>query len=507
MSVAEHTSKHEPRDYFRDSLRIVFSCLADTLPGSSAAVYLHEGEGGNLVLQKSNVPEEIFVKSVPAGAISDMSAKEESGGQSGAMILSEEETARFLAGSGKDPDTTIWARPLLAGEDRAGLLVVGLEQKSYDEAQVQRALDLAARITQSNLILNSELGALHAEKTFLSDLVNRADTLDISSTSEALIDTLVRMVKAVLTFDRLTISTQPPEVQEKLQIDRVEGLEDDYPTGYTYATNDVIHGEVFRQARPMNIGRLKASGFKGRFAAGDFKKSRLTSFLGVPIMEAGVPRGTVALESTPRDQFSAADMGILKAIIQVYGTALCWGQRYQEVRAMATIDGLTQLLNHGAFIERLGVELERASRYDETMSFLMLDLDHFKKVNDTHGHLFGDYVLWQTAQLIRSCIRKPDIAGRYGGEEFSVIILNADKQTSHSTAERIRSSISEFLFKNEGNEIQISVSIGISEYPTDGSDFNALIRCADDAMYMVKHRGGNGVVSYSEELGEGTKGQ
>lgn len=507
MSVAEHTSRHEPRDYFLDSLWIVFSCLADTLPGSSAAVYLHEGEGGNLVLKKSNVPEKIFVKSVPAGAISDMSTKEESGGQPGAMILSEEETARFLAGSRKDPDTTIWARPLLAGEDRAGLLVVGLKQKSDDEAQVQHALDLAARIIQSNLILNSELGALQAEKTFLSDLVNRAGTLDISSTSETLIDTLVRMVKTVLTFDRLTISTQPPEAQEGLQIDWVEGLEDDYPTGYTYATNDVIHGEVFRQAQPMNIGRLKASRYRGRFAAGDFKDTRLTSFLGVPIMEAGVPRGTVALESTARDHFSAADMGILKAIVQVYGTALCWGQKYQEVRAMATIDDLTQLLNHGSFIERLGVELERASRYDETMSFLMLDLDHFKKVNDTHGHLFGDYVLWQTAQLIRSCIRKPDIAGRYGGEEFSVIILNADKQTSHSTAERIRSSISEFLFKNEGNEIQISVSIGISEYPTDGSDFNALIRCADDAMYMVKHRGGNGVVSYSEEPGEGTKGQ
>lgn len=224
-------------------------------------------------------------------------------------------------------------------------------------------------------------------------------------------------------------------------------------------------------------------------------------------MDAGVPRGTVALESIARDHFSAADMGILKAIVQVYGTALCWGQKYQEVRAMATIDDLTQLLNHGSFIERLGVELERASRYDETMSFLMLDLDHFKKVNDTHGHLFGDYVLWQTAQLIRSCIRKADIAGRYGGEEFSVIILNADKQTSYSTAERIRSSISEHRFKNEDNETQISVSIGISEYPTDGRDVNALIRCADDAMYMVKHRGGNGVVSYSEEPGEGTKGQ
>jgi len=347
---------------------------------------------------------------------------------------------------------------------------------------------------------------VHAENTFLSDLVNRAGNLDISATSEVVVDTLVRLVKDALTFDRLTISTQCVDAQEGLQIDRVEGLEDDYAPGYSYAVSGVVHGEVFRQAQPINIGQLEASGYEGRFAAGDFQRTTLTSFLGVPIMEAAVPRGTVALESTARDHFSAADMGILKAIVQVCGTALCWNKRYREMHAMATIDGLTQLLNHRSFIERFGIEIERASRYNETLTFLMLDLDQFKRVNDTHGHLFGDHVLWQTAQLIRSCIRKPDIAGRYGGEEFGVIILNADKQTSLPTAERIRNSIAEFQFKSEGAETRISVSIGISEYPTDGLDINTLIRCADDAMYMVKRRGGNAVTSCSEEPGEETKG-
>jgi diguanylate cyclase (GGDEF)-like protein len=174
---------------------------------------------------------------------------------------------------------------------------------------------------------------------------------------------------------------------------------------------------------------------------------------------------------------------------------------------MATIDGLTQLLNHGSFLERFGIELERASRYNETTTFLMLDLDNFKRVNDTHGHLFGDYVLWQTSQLVRSCIRKPDIAGRYGGEEFGVIILNSDKQSSLSTAERIRKSLAEYRFENEGATIRISASIGMSEYPTDGDDINALIKCADDAMYLVKRLGGNAVISYSEEPGKEKKGE
>ena len=499
MMAAEHPSRQEHKDYFLDSLWIVLACLADSLPGSSAAVYLHEGEGGNFVLQKSNATKEIFVKSIPVDAISDMSEKEESGGQPVAMTVSGEETARFLTRSRIDPDTIVVARPLFTGEERAGLLVVKLQQKPDDEAQVQHFINQAARMIENNLILNSEMGAMLAENTFLSDLVSRTGNLDISSTLEALIDTLVRLVKDALTFDRLTISTLSTETQERLQIDRVEGLEDDYSAGYTYATADVVHGEVFRQALPMNIGRLKTSGYKGRFAAGDLKKTRLTSFLGVPLMEAGVPRGIVALESVAKDHFSPTDMEILKAIIQVYGTALCWSQRYQEVRAMATIDGLTQLLNHRSFMERFGVELERASRYGSTMTFLMLDLDHFKVVNDTHGHLFGDYVLWQTAQLIRLSIRKPDIAGRYGGEEFGVIILNSAKQSSRSTAERIRKSIAEYRFENEGATIRITVSIGMSEYPTDGDDINTLIKYADDAMYVVKRRGGNAVISYSEE--------
>ena len=103
---------------------------------------------------------------------------------------------------------------------------------------------------------------------------------------------------------------------------------------------------------------------------------------------------------------------------------------------------------------------------------------------------------------MRACIRKADIAGRYGGEEFSVIIINASKRDSLTTAERIRSSIAEYQFENDGIQNRISVSIGMSEYPTDGDDINTLIRCADDAMYMVKHQGGNGVISYSQEQNE-----
>lgn len=391
-------------------------------------------------------------------------------------------------------------QPLLLDEDLAGLLAVIIDNEQEDSERVRRSVQVAANLLENNLILKSELEVKDAKNAFLSDLVYRAGSLDISSTSEALIATLVRLIRGVLTFDQLTISMRLPEDQERLRIEWVEGSEGRLGTGFIFDAADVVHGEVYKQGQAMNFGRLGKSGYQGRFEPGDLKKAKLSSFLGIPLMEAGIPKGTVALESSAKDHFTSQDQELLKAIVQVYGTALCWAQRYQEVHAMATVDGLTQLLNHRSFMERFEEELERASRYGETMTFLMLDLDHFKQVNDTYGHLYGDYMLWQVAQLLRASIRKADIAGRYGGEEFGVIIINASKSDSLTTAERIRNSIAEYQFENDGIQSRISVSIGMSEYPADGGDINTLIERADLAMYAVKRRGGNEVIVYTEEI-------
>jgi diguanylate cyclase (GGDEF)-like protein len=415
-------------------------------------------------------------------------------------VAAEKDKMHILAGSAVEPGAILMYHPLIVKDHYSGLLAVVLDKELVDDEQVRRSIQLAVNLLENNLILQSELEVMHTENAFLSDLVQRAGSLDISATSEALIATLVRLVKGVLTFDRLTISLESTEGQDKLRIEWVEGSEESPQPGFTFDATGVVHGEVYGQAQAMNFGTLEESGYEGRFEAGDIKGTQLTSFAGVPLMEAGIPKGTIALESRAKDHFSSRDLEILHAIVQVYGTALCWTQRYQEVHAMATVDGLTQLLNHRSFMERFEEELERATRYGETMTFLMLDLDHFKQVNDSYGHLHGDYVLWQTAQLLRSCIRKPDIAGRYGGEEFGVIIINASKRDSLTTAERVRSSIAEYQFENDGIQNRISVSIGMSEYPADGQDTNTLVQRADEAMYAVKRQGGNAVISYTEEM-------
>jgi diguanylate cyclase (GGDEF)-like protein len=218
----------------------------------------------------------------------------------------------------------------------------------------------------------------------------------------------------------------------------------------------------------------------------------------VPIIEAGLPKGTLAVESKDIDHYSEKDLQTLSAIAQIYGSALCWADRYQDIHSLATIDGLTELLNSRTFRQRMEEEIERDVRYGSAMTMLMLDIDNFKRVNDSYGHLYGDYVIKQTAQLIRASIRKADVAGRLGGEEFGVVIINSDTGSSRKTAERIRRSISGYKYVNEGIKSRISISIGMSEYPQNGDTIKEIIQHADDAMYHVKHGGGNAVHSYNE---------
>ncbi|MFC1484618.1 diguanylate cyclase [Candidatus Neomarinimicrobiota bacterium] len=491
-----HLSEKGDLDHFTDSLWIAFTILERSMIDSNSAVYLREGLKNDFVLHGKSQGDISFSKTIPTSVVSKYFAEIDDPSSRSTDNAQPSDTTPFTEGSTK---SKIRLHTLYTEDKIRGLLVVALQQQ---DKQADEVIELAAQIIQNNLALESQFNLINAENAFLSDLVSRAGSFDLSSTSEAVINTLVGLTRSVLTFDRLTISIQSAEVKEGLRIEWVEGAAKGYAAGYEFDSAQVLHGEVFRQGESIHIGCMQESDYQGRFIKGDFRKSKLRSFMGVPIIETGIAKGTIAVESLVQDQYNDKDLQLLKSIVQVYGTAICWLKRYQEAHAMATVDGLTQLLNHRSFMERFAEEVERAARYGGAITYLMIDLDHFKQVNDTYGHLHGDYVLWQTSQLIRACIRKADIAGRYGGEEFGVIIINAGKQESFTTADRIRQTIADYKFKNNGVKNRISASIGMAEYPMDGHDVNTLVLRADQAMYTVKHRGGNEVLSYSADLNQ-----
>jgi diguanylate cyclase (GGDEF)-like protein len=163
---------------------------------------------------------------------------------------------------------------------------------------------------------------------------------------------------------------------------------------------------------------------------------------------------------------------------------------------MAVTDGLTGLLNHRRSQEVLREEFRRATRYCRPLSVLMLDVDGFKEFNDTYGHPQGDQVLAHIARLLRASVRSVDHVGRYGGEEFIIILPETTRENAFALAERIRSTVAlEWFPAGNGEYVQKTVSIGVSAYPDDAVDPADLIQLADEALYRAKRSGKNRVLS------------
>jgi diguanylate cyclase (GGDEF)-like protein len=168
-------------------------------------------------------------------------------------------------------------------------------------------------------------------------------------------------------------------------------------------------------------------------------------------------------------------------------------QTNQELQQLSITDGLTGLNNRNHIMALFQQELARAKRSNQPLAVLMLDIDHFKQINDTHGHQIGDAVLQGLAQALLRSVRDCDHVGRYGGEEFIIILPDSDKSNGAGTAERIRQNASEVDIDTASDPLALTISIGVAAYPENGQDVETVLRQADDALYLSKADGRNRV--------------
>jgi diguanylate cyclase (GGDEF)-like protein len=165
------------------------------------------------------------------------------------------------------------------------------------------------------------------------------------------------------------------------------------------------------------------------------------------------------------------------------------------LRQQATHDGLTGLLNRNSILGKLAEEVSRSLRQSEPVAVLMADLDHFKSVNDTHGHLAGDAVLREAARRFKAASRSYDAVGRYGGEEFLIVLPGCSASDAWRQSERLREAIAGTPFPIEGCHLEMSCSFGLAG--TDTSPADRLVRSADEALYRAKAEGRNRIVVHS----------
>jgi diguanylate cyclase (GGDEF)-like protein len=169
---------------------------------------------------------------------------------------------------------------------------------------------------------------------------------------------------------------------------------------------------------------------------------------------------------------------------------------YKDIETLAITDGLTGVYTRRYFIERFDEEIKRSALRKSNLSFLMIDADHFKAVNDQHGHLAGDQVLKEISNIIQENVREIDIVGRFGGEEFCVVLPDTDMEGSRLVAERIRKSAEKRVIKAYDSTLRVTLSIGLAIYPSDGKLLEELMDKADWALYRAKSQGRNCVVAF-----------
>jgi len=220
----------------------------------------------------------------------------------------------------------------------------------------------------------------------------------------------------------------------------------------------------------------------------------LKSHLTLPLAAEGEVIGCTSLTSDQPNAFDAQDLQFFSVIGYQMATTLKQFERFSSIKTMAIYDTLTSLHNRGSFEERLGIEAQKSFYGGTPLSLVMIDVDHFKNINDTFGHLEGDRVLCEIASLLKGSVRKKDTVARYGGEEFVLILPGAGLGESAMIAERIRHLIESTPIRIGQGEINLTVSLGISNFPIHRPNSKEeLVKMADQALYEAKEGGRNRV--------------
>jgi two-component system cell cycle response regulator len=213
------------------------------------------------------------------------------------------------------------------------------------------------------------------------------------------------------------------------------------------------------------------------------------------VRDLGSTNGTY-VNDEPIDEYVLRDGDLIKigrTIFKFLTGGNIENAYHEEIYRLTTIDGLTQIYNKRYFLETLEREIARSQRYRRSLSLVMFDIDHFKKINDSYGHLAGDYVLKHLASTVKTKIRREDLFARYGGEEFAIVLPEIDGINSKAFAEKIRQLVEKQDFRFENTRIQVTISMGVGAIDDEHGDAATLIKQADDYLYAAKSAGRNRV--------------
>lgn len=339
---------------------------------------------------------------------------------------------------------------------------VSLREKNYELACKVRELAIINEISQAVSYMG-DLG-----KTIDAILSRGVQVLNAERGSLFLLDDKYEeLVERVAVFG----------VQGDVNID--EQLKDQFRGGKGIA------GEVFNTGKPRLIQNVRKD---KSFAFRDADRDKMRSLVCVPLMIKDTAIGVMNIVNRREGLFNNEDLQTALTMANQAAVVIEKARLFN----LATIDGLTGLVVHRHFQAKMEEEFRRARRYSKPLAYMMTDIDHFKKFNDTWGHQTGDMVLREVAKIVRDNARDTDIAARYGGEEFGVILPETDFEGAMLLAERLRSRVENAAFQGPQGDLKVTISVGVSTMPTlQPETALEMIKLADDALYICKRNGRN----------------
>ncbi len=226
-------------------------------------------------------------------------------------------------------------------------------------------------------------------------------------------------------------------------------------------------------------------------------------FVCIPLMIQNEIVGAINLNDNEKGTFSVGDLDYVLNVADFLAMSISNATNFDKVKTLSITDGLTGLNNHQEMQRVLSNEFMRSRRYESPFSIVMVDLDHFKNVNDTYGHQKGDEILMTIAAILKKACRANDLAARYGGEEFILLLPEAKLQGAFIIAERIREEASRLEFSHEGKSFQLTLSCGVAELDRETmKNHTEFLNVADKALYKAKSGGRNQTVCGSAEDGK-----
>ncbi len=359
-----------------------------------------------------------------------------------------------------------------------------------DEKLLYMAGNVAAEFLKNSAIVNEMKVEAREFQAFYTMSKTLSASLDLDNILERALKFSMDMVNADLTAFAL-------QMNNKLRFVKADGVLAAVLVESGQSLEKGIVGWVMDKKKTFHYSR----NVRVKKVFPDLPKPLLNmgSFLVMPLNVRNEAIGAFLISRKDHHPFSSYELKLLEAMSAHVSASISNATMYRKMEELAITDGLTGLYNHRHFQERLSLELERCDRYKDKVSFLLADIDFFKKVNDDYGHPAGDKILKDVAGILRETIRNVDFASRYGGEEFAIILINADKEEAMNITQRIRTTVEKEKFDiGSGKKINITMSLGVAIFPADADNQSQLVSRADSALYLAKKEGRNKAYIYSD---------